>query len=215
MTIIDYDNTVYENAIEMYFHEYFENRGISIDGTGYKAIDNSLFEAAFRYVYKKLFKPDKTTVRYNNKNTKIDLKDIDELNIIADAYIDIIKDYAIIPYDKFFLELTGIHKDTFNSWSRCEYSHGGLSILYSDLVKKIQCLPKEQTINRMTGTPVNLLALANNEPEFRMEYNSKRQLEEVTARQLSGADIRAMLTEKASQSGPKNVETQDMVDTDG
>lgn len=211
MTIIDCDNTVYDNAIEMYFREYFDNRGISIDGTDYKSVDNSVFEAAFRYVYKKLFKPNKTTVRYNNKNTKIDLRDIDELNTIADAYIDIIKDYAIIPYDKFFLELTGIHKDTFNSWSRCEYNHGGLSILYSDLVKKIQCLPKEQTINRMTGTPVNLLALANNEPEFRMEYNSKRQIEEVTARQLSGEDIRAMLSTRNGQNEPKQLETQDVV----
>lgn len=211
MTIIDCDHTVYDNAIEMYFHEYFDNRGISIDGTDYKSIDNSVFEAAFRYVYKKLFKPDKTTVRYNNKNTKIDLRDIDELNVIADAYIDIIKDYAIIPYDKFFLELTGIHRDTFNSWYRGEYNHGGLSNLYSDLVKKIQCLPKEQTINRMTGTPVNLLALANNEPEFRMEYNSKRQLEEVTARQLSGEDIRAMLTARSGQNEPKQLEAQDVV----
>lgn len=211
MTIIDCDNTVYDNAIEMYFREYFDNRGISIDGTDYKSVDNSVFEAAFRYVYKKLFKPDKTTVRYNNKNTKIDLRDIDELNTIADAYIDIIKDYAIIPYDKFFLELTGIHKDTWNSWKNCEYSHGGLSILYSELVKKIQCLPKEQTINRMTGTPVNLLALANNEPEFRMEYNSKRQIEEVTARQLSGEDIRAMLSTRNGQNEPKQIEIQDAV----
>lgn len=214
MTIIDCNNTVYDNAIEMYFHEYFDNRGISIDGTDYKSVDNSVFEAAFRYVYKKLFKPDKTTVRYNNKNTKIDLKNIDELNIIADAYIDIIKDYAIIPYDKFFLELTGIHRDTFNSWYRGEYNHGGLSNLYSDLVKKIQCLPKEQTINRMTGTPVNLLALANNEPEFRMEYNSKRQLEEVTARQLSGEDIRAMLSTQNGQNEPERIETQDIVAND-
>lgn len=211
MTIIDCNNTVYDNAIEMYFHEYFDNRGISIDGTDYKSVDNSAFEGAFRYVYKKLFKPDKTTVRYNNKNTKIDLKNIDELNIIADAYIDIIKDYAIIPYDKFFLELTGIHRDTFNSWYRGEYNHGGLSNLYSDLVKKIQCLPKEQAINKMTGTPVSLIALANNEPEFRMEYNSKRQLEEETTRRLSDNDIRAMLTARSGQKEPKQLEVQDIV----
>lgn len=211
MTIIDCDSTIYDNAIEMFFHEYFDNRGISIDGTDYKSVDNSVFEAAFRYVYKKLFKPDKTTVRYNNKNTKIDLKNIDELNSIADAYIDIIKAYSIIPYDKFFLELTGIHRDTFNSWYRCEYNHGGLSNLYSDLVKKIQCLPKEQAINRMTGTPVSLIALANNEPEFRMEYNSKRQLEEETTRRLSDNDIRAMLTARSGQNEPKQLGKQDVV----
>ncbi len=212
MTIIDSNNAVYDNMIEAYFHEYFDNRGIDISGDAYKKVDNSVFEAAFRYVYKMLFKPDKTTVRYNNKNTKINLRDIDELNVIADAYIDLIKDYSIIPFDKFFLELTGIHPDTWNSWKNGEYSHGGLSSLYSDLVQKVKALPKEQAMNRMTGTPVSLIALANNEPELRMEYNSKRQLEEETTRRLSDADIRAMLTARNGQNDVKTIDAQDVVD---
>lgn len=211
MTIIDQDNIVYENSIEQYFHEYFENRGISLEGTSYKSVDNSLYEAAFRYVFKKLFKPDKTTVRYNNRKTKIDLRNIDELNLIADAYIDIIKDYAIIPYDKFFLELTGIHQDTWNSWKREEYSHGGLSHLYSELVQKIKCLSKEQGFNRLVDDKTGLMQVANNDPWLGMEYNNKRQLEEATAKQLTGADIRAMLTARGGQNEPKQLGTQDVV----
>lgn len=211
MTIIDQGNIVYENSIEQYFHEYFENRGISLEGTSYKSVDNSLYEAAFRYVFKKLFKPDKTTVRYNNRKTKIDLRNIDELNLIADAYIDIIKDYAIIPYDKFFLELTGIHQDTWNSWKREEYSHGGLSHLYSDLVQKIKCLSKEQGFNRLVDDKTGLMQVANNDPWLGMEYNNKRQLEEATAKQLTGADIRAMLTARGGQNEPKQLGTQDVV----
>lgn len=211
MTIIDQDNIVYENSIEQYFHGYFENRGISLEGTSYKSVDNSLYEAAFRYVFKKLFKPDKTTVRYNNRKTKIDLRNIDELNLIADAYIDIIKDYAIIPYDKFFLELTGIHKDTWNSWQREEYSHGGLSHLYSELVQKIKCLSKEQGFNRLVDDKTGLMQVANNDPWLGMEYNNKRQLEEATAKQLTGADIRAMLTARGGQNEPKQPGTQDVV----
>lgn len=211
MTIIDRDNTVYENRIEQYFHEYFENRGISLEGTSYKSVDNSVYEAAFRYVFKKLFKPDKTTVRYNNKKTKIDLRNIDELNLIADAYVDIIKDYAIIPYDKFFLELTGIHPDTWNSWKREEYSHGGLSHLYSELVQKIKCLPKEQGFNRLVDDKTGLMQVANNDPWLGMEYNNKRQLEEATAKQLTSTDIRAMLTARDGQTGAKQIESQDVV----
>lgn len=211
MTILDCSNTVYDNAIEMYFHEYFDNRGISIDGDDYKKVDNSVFEAAFRYVYKKLFKPDKTTVRYNNKKTKINLRDIDELDRIADAYINIIKDYAIVPFDKFFLEMTGIHGDTFNSWKNKEYKHGGLSQEYSELTQKIHCLSKEQGFNRLVDDKTGLMQVANNDPWLGMEYNNKRQLEEATARQLTSTDIRAMLTARDGQNDAKAIETQDVV----
>lgn len=189
MTIIDAENTVYDNLIEMHFHDYFINRGIELSGLDYKSVDNSVFEAAFRYIYKRLFKPDKTTVRYNNKKTKIDLRDIDELDVIADAYIDIIKAYNIIPFDKYFLELTGIHQDTWNSWKNEEYSHGGLSHLYSDLYKKIHNLPKEQVRNKMADDKIGLQSLANNDIEVGLEYNNKRQEEHVRARALTAAEL--------------------------
>lgn len=188
MTILDCDNTVYDNAIEMHFHEYFERRNILLSGLDYKYVDNSVFEAAFRYIYKKLFKPDITTVRYNNKNTKIDLKDIDELNNIADIYIDIIKDYNIIPFDKYFLELTGIHKDTWNSWKNEEYSHDGLSSLYSDLYKKIHELPREQVRNKMADDKIGIQSLANNDIDVGLEYNNKRQIESAEAKKRTTID---------------------------
>lgn len=188
MTILDCDNTVYDNAIEMHFHEYFERRNILLSGLDYKYVDNSVFEAAFRYVYKKLFKPDITTVRYNNKNTKINLKDIDELNNIADIYIDIIKEYNIIPFDKYFLELTGIHKDTWNSWKNEEYSHDGLSSLYSDLYKKIHELPREQVRNKMADDKIGIQSLANNDVDVGLEYNNKRQIESAEAKKRTTID---------------------------
>lgn len=172
----------------MHFHEYFERRNILLSGLDYKYVDNSVFEAAFRYIYKKLFKPDITTVRYNNKNTKIDLKDIDALNNIADIYIDIIKDYNIIPFDKYFLELTGIHKDTWNSWKNEEYSHNGLSSLYSDLYKKIHELPREQVRNKMADDKIGIQSLANNDVDVGLEYNNKRQIESAEAKKRTTID---------------------------
>lgn len=185
---LDSESTIYDNAIEMYFYEYFENRGISLQGLDYQKIDNSLFEGAFSYVYKKLFKPDNTTVRYNNKNTKINLRDIDELNNIADMYIDIIKGFNVTPFDNFFLKLTGIHKDTWNSWKREEYSHNGLSSLYSDLYEKIHDLPRQQVRNNVADKlPV---ALANNDPDVGLEYEKNNQINRVEAiRILTDAEL--------------------------
>lgn len=188
MINLDSESTAYDNAIEMYFCEYFENRGISLQGLDYQKINNSLFEGALSYVYKKLFKPDNTTVRYNNKNTKIDLRDIDELNNIADIYIDIVKGFNITPFDNFFLKLTGIHKDTWNSWKREEYNHNGLSSLYSDLYEKIHDLPKQQVRNNVADKlPV---ALANNDSDVALEYekNSQRNALE-TFRDLSNMQL--------------------------
>lgn len=193
MTVLEANNCVYDNAIEERFCEYFDNRQIDISGLEYKNVDNSTFEAAFRYIYRCLFKPDKTTVRYNNKKTKINLRDIDEIDAIAEAYIDIIKAYNIIPYDKFFLEMTGIHPDTLNSWKNEEYSHGGLSKQYSEIYKKIHILPKEQVLNKLSGDRIGLQSLANNEPDVQLEYNNKRQIEEAKARQLDAEDVRKLL----------------------
>lgn len=188
MISLDSENTVYDNAIEMYFYEYFENRDISLQGLDYKQIDNSLFEAAFSYVYKKLFKPDNTTVRYNNKNTKINLRDIDELNYIADIYIDIVKGFNIIPFDYFFLKLTGISKDTWNSWKREEYSHNGLSSLYSELYEKVHDLPKQQTRNKLANQMA--IALANNDSEVGLEYEKNNQIHRVEAiKALADAEL--------------------------
>lgn len=189
MTILDCDNTVYDNAIEMYFHEYFLNRDIDISGLNYKDVDNSVFEDAMRYIYRRLFKPDKTTVRYNNKNTKIDLKNIDELNDIAECYINLIKGYNITPFDNFFLQMTGIHKDTWNSWKNEEYSHNGLSHLYSDLYKKIHDLPRQQVRNNMSKDKIGIQSLANNDPDVGLEYNSKKQFEAVRARVLTSDEL--------------------------
>ena len=195
MTILDCNNTVYDNAIEMHFHDFFDGRGIEISGLEYKRVDNGVFEAAFRYIYKKLFKPDQTTVRYNNKNTKINLRDIDELNTITNIYIDLVKGYNIIPFDKYFLELTGIHKDTWNSWKNEEYSHDGLSTAYSDLWRKIHDLPMEQVRNKMADDRIGIQSLANNDREVGLEYNEKRQIEAAQTRIMTVDELPRLDTE--------------------
>ena len=182
MIVLDAENTVYENAIEQHFHEYFENRGISIQGLDFQKINNSVYEGALRYIYRKLFKPDKDTIRYNNKNTKIDLRDIDTLEDIVEHYTDIVKDYNIKPFSKFFTALTGISKDTLCSWRNREYEHGGMSARYSDLVKKIDALSGEQIQNNLADDRIGHQSLANNDADVGLEYNQKRKTEEQVVR---------------------------------
>lgn len=179
---------VFENDIDYYFKEYFEKRNISLVGLDYKKIDNSVFEAAFRYVYRHVFKPDRKTIRYNNKNTKIDLKDIEQLEDILNIYIDLVKDYNIKPFQYFFTDLTGISKDTLNSWLKEEYKHDGLSSRYSDLVKKINQLSSEQIQNNLADNPIGVQSLANNDDDVNLKYidkNFKRCIDSIPRLQAS------------------------------
>lgn len=204
MTILDCDNTIYDNAIEMYFHEYFENRGIDISGLEFQRINNSLYEGALRYIYRKLFKPDRDTIRYNNKKTKIDLRDIDLLEEIVEDYSDIVKDYNIKPFKQFFTALTGICKDTLCSWRNKEYDHQGLSSRYSDLVKKIDILSGEQIQNNLADDRIGHQSLANNDDDVGLGYAKGNN-------QLLLTDIKVLTAEELPKLGGDEVKGVDVV----
>lgn len=171
MINLDIDNSVYDNLIEFYFHEYFELRNIDISGNNYKSVDNSLYGSAFEHVYNKLFKPDNTTIKYNNKNTKIDLNNIDEIEYIYKIYDKLCNDFNILPFQYMFLKLTGIDVTTLDSWYKEEYSHNGLSHRYSQIAKNVKSLPGQQTRNKLAGDRIGLQSLANNDQEVGLLYS--------------------------------------------
>ena len=100
---------IYDNLIESLFLEYFKVRDIDPQ---HDNIKQTKFNAAWKHIYNKLFKPDINTVRYNNKNSKLDYNDINELNNICDIYIDLCFEYNVIPCQYGFYRLTGITRDT-------------------------------------------------------------------------------------------------------
>lgn len=216
MVDISCDSLVYENAIEMYFHEYFINRGLDITGEGYKRIETNLFQAAFRYVYKKLFKPDEGTARKYRCTSKIDYDDAYILGQIVDTYADIVMAYDIKATQNMFCDLTGIHRDTLHSWESGNtrlYIYKDLqgniitdiqsfklhhnsseyiaepSTLHSDLVRKVKSISHITAYNGLNDTPVGQITHANNSAEAGMEYNNKRQMETAKVQLLTAAEL--------------------------
>lgn len=216
MVDISCDSVIYDNAIEMYFHEYFINRGLDITGDGYKKIETNLFQAAFRYVYKKLFKPDEGMIRKYRTTSKIDYDDAYTLENVVNIYCDIVMAYNIKATQNMFCDLTGIHRDTLHSWESNNtraYIYKDLngniisdiqsfklhhnsdeyisipSTLHSDLVKKIKSISYMTAYNGLNDTPVGQITHANNSSEAGMEYNNKRQIETAKVQLLTAAEL--------------------------
>lgn len=205
MTIIDCDNTAYDNAIEFYFHEYFDNRGIDISGDGYKRIETNLFNGAFRYIYRKLFKPSRNDKYKYHKTSKIDYDDVLLLDDIVEIFNDLCADYNITGKQDIFCDMTGIHRATLNRWINGKTrgsvyydSNGNLihdiqewklnnrgdyvkipSSAHCDIAKKIAYVNKKTANNKLNDFQNGQMMIANNDPDAGMEYNSKRQREMV------------------------------------
>lgn len=200
----------------MYFHEYFLNRNIELDGNAYKAIPNNVFQGAFMYCYKKLFKPDENTARKYGAHTKLDYDDAFTLNKILDIYGELVMQFDIKATQSMFCALTGIHRDTLNSWENSNnraYIYRDLqgniitdiksyklnhcsdeyiqepSTTYADIVKKIKSFSHDSAYNGLNDTPVGQITHANNSKEAGMEYNRKREAETVQARLLMASEL--------------------------
>lgn len=214
MVSLESPDKIYNNAIEYYFNEYFENRNIELSGNGYKSVPMNVFQGAFMYVYKKLFKePDKDT-QYNT-HSKIDYNNAKQLEQIVDIYGELVMQYDIKATQSMFCALTGLTRETLRTWengtSRAYiykdldgnvidnislYSMNGNgeyiqepSTLYSDLVKKIKSFSHDSAYNGLNDTPVGQITHANNSREAGMEYNRKREAETVQARLLMTSEL--------------------------
>lgn len=214
MTIIDCDNAVYDNAIEFYFHEYFNNRGIDISGDGYKHIETNLFNGAFRYIYRKLFKPSRNDKYKYHKTSKIDYDDVFLLDDIVEIFDDLCTDYNITGKQDIFCDMTGIHRSTLNRWAKGE-TRGSIyydldgnlirdiqewklnnkgdyvkisSSAHCDIAKKIANIHKKTHNNKLCDFQNGQMMIANNDPDAGMEYNSKRQMELAESRTVLRMD---------------------------
>lgn len=214
MVSLESPDKIYDNAIEYYFHEYFENRNIELSGNNYKAVPMNVFQGAFMYVYKHLFKPP--TFEGVRNNSTIDYSDSTLLNYIADIYGELVLRYDIKATQNMFCALTGIHRDTLHSWessntrmyiykdlnnniihdiSSYKLTHSSSEYIaepstqYSDLVKKIKSFSHDTAYNGLNDTPVGQITHANNSKEAGMEYNRKREAETVQARLLMASEL--------------------------
>ena len=86
-------NIIYENQIEGLFIEYCEDNDIDLSKRNIN--DNDAY-CIWSYIYNILFKPDSSTIRYDNKSSKIDYNNIDQINAILDVYLNLCFNYKIL-----------------------------------------------------------------------------------------------------------------------
>lgn len=188
--------TVYEHPIEELFHRYFEERGIDPE---HDTVKQTKFAACWTYIYNILYKPDKDTKRRYNTNSKLDYNDIDNLNVVADVFISLCREYNIMPSQYNFEILTGISKQTLCNWGNKDYRSnlyydldGNLikdiqgyklnnkgeyvekpTTSYFDLTQKIKDAYKEYYRQNLADTTVGQITIANNDEEAGLLYAQK------------------------------------------
>lgn len=164
------DEIIYENEIEALFYQYCSDNGI--DTSLRKINDNDAYNI-WEYIYNILFKPDTNTIRLNNKRSKLDYSDIESIYEILNIYTSLCFRFKILPLIEDFCKLTGISRDTLNSWERGEYRGGGdekATFKHSDVAKKIRDATKLMGIKDQHGNPTGQLVLANNWDEMGLNF---------------------------------------------
>lgn len=174
MTKTDQGLEVYDNQIESLFIQYCQDNDLQ-DQLVKHDIDDSHAYCIWEYIYINLFKPDKNTIRLNNKSSKIDYSDIYTIMDILDIYIRLCFNYKIYPMINDFCTLTGISRDTLNSWERGEYRKGDpdANFKHSDLAKKIKEATQRMTVKDLHGNPIGQQSLANNYDDAGLMFTQK------------------------------------------
>ena len=195
MTKTDQGLEVYDNQIEALFIQYCQDNGMQ-DQLDKHDIDDNYAYCIWEYIYINLFKPDKNTIRLNNKASKIDYSDIYTINEILDTYIRLCFGYKIYPLIEDFSTLTGIAKDTMYTWERGEYRRGepGAMFKHSDVLKKIRDATQRMTVKDLHGNPIGQQSLANNYDGAGLMFTQKEiraQAEASAITQLTREEIAA------------------------
>lgn len=170
MVKVESDVIIYENEIETLFYEYCENNDIDLSK---RNIDDNDAYCIWEYIYNILFKPDKDTIRYNNKRSKLDYSDIETIYSILQEYLSLCFRFKILPIIEDFCKLTGISRDTLNSWEHEEYRSNvseNVTIKHSEIAKKIKEATKLMGIKDQHGNPTGQLVLANNWDEMGLNF---------------------------------------------
>ena len=130
-----------ENGVEVYesrIHELADDYINTLADP--ESINNnpSLFTGMIKYIYKKLFKPNRNDKVLYNSNSVLDTGDIELLDNIWNIYTELCYRYNKRPTLLNFSLLVGIGNDVFNSWIRGEYRVGenGASSPHCQTAKK-------------------------------------------------------------------------------
>ena len=149
--------------------EFFSVRNIDIyDIASCKVVSHNILTLCMMMVYERLFKPDMTL--WNNQKSLIDYDNTDLLTVIANSFIK----WALW-FDKSmglmqFSIMTGINRATLADWR----DRPELNPKRSTIVKNICEYHKMEQINLLNGSPVGVLAVANNDVETGLEWSKQQ-----------------------------------------
>lgn len=165
---------IYENQIELLFIQYCQENDLQ-DALDNRKIDDNDAYCIWEYIYKILFKPDRDTIRLNNKTSKLDYSDIYTLSEILSIYIELCFRYKILPVIEDFSTLTGISRDTLYSWEKGEHRAAvpGATFKHSDIIKKIREASQRMGIKDLHSNPIGQQSLANNWDGMGLNFTQK------------------------------------------
>lgn len=191
---------VYENQIESLFIQYCNENNLN-DALDNRKIDDNDAYCIWEYIYKILFKPDRDTVRLNNKTSKLDYSDIYILNEILSIYIELCFRYKILPVIEDFSTLTGISRDTLYSWEKGEHRavDAEATLKHSDIIKKIREASQRMGIKDLHGNPIGQQSLANNWDGMGLNFTQKEAVAHADAWKLPQISMDELVRLKAER----------------
>ena len=130
-----------------------------------------------RRIYDNIFKPNTTLIA--NKKSLIDYYDIEQLQIIANCFIDICSMFSKSLGLMSFSYMTGIDYRTIYRILNDE-NENGLNTERYQVFKNIQECHKVAQISLLNDAPVGALAVANNDVETGLQW-SANQTQQITA----------------------------------
>lgn len=133
-----------------------------------RSITHNEVNYVFRQVYYKLFKPEKAL--YNNQASKVDYNNIELLQVIANAFIDICQKYNKSLGLMSYAFLLGCDYSTLWRWLQEQESNPQRY----KVLKSVQELHKVQQIGLLNESPVGALAVANNDTETGLEWSKQQ-----------------------------------------
>lgn len=156
-----------DNCIESFLDEL----GIDRDYKSITSIKHSTVNYMLSYIYKHLFKPNKTMI--NNQKSIIDYNDVDLLQVLADKFIDICQRFNKSLGLMSFSYMIGVSYSTIALWLQNDEKSNPARLR---VLKSVQESHKAQHIALLNESPVGALAVANNDTETGLEWSTKQAL---------------------------------------
>ena len=161
-----------EQQIDECINDFLDENGIERDYKSITSIKHSTINYMMSYIYKRLFKPNKTLC--NNQKSYVDYNNIELLQVLANKFINICQRFNKSQGLMSFSYMIGCDYHTLTKWLNEKESNPKRYAV----LKTIQESHKEQQISLLNDSPVGAMAVANNDSETGLEW-SKQQAQQI------------------------------------